>query len=341
MKITNISIHLYQIPLKSQQIRSGALIQVTDQDANHGWGEIAPLPQFSQESLNEALHQLVQKKEDILKIDWNLQTYSSTIHQIKLYPSVEFGLESAILSILENNITGRASISALLMGSQEEILELAEKRLCEGYRSAKLKVSQLTFSDAFEIIHALKDKFHLRIDVNRAWETEESLRFFSEFPKDAFEYVEEPFKNPNDLIHFSHPLAIDESFPHHFTLEQLAKLPQLRALIYKPSIQGGEYQCSLLKKWTDSKDVSLIFSSSFESDIGLAQIALMAQRLSIVSPIGIGTYHYLASHLSAQPLQIQEAQLNVTGKIFPKAEYLNYNVTIQVPTFATQTRRPE
>ena len=322
MKIKCISIHRYQIPLKSQQNRSGALIQITDEIGNEGWGEISPLPQFSQESLDAAVNQTLLKKEDISKIEWEEQTYSSQTHHLKLYPSVQFGLESAILSVLKKNPIGTATISALLMGSQEEILELAEKRLSEGYESAKLKVSQLSLSEAFETIQTLKDKFLLRIDVNRAWETQEAMKFFSEFSKDAFEYVEEPFKNPDDLIYFSHPLAIDESFPSHFSLEQLTKFPNLRALIYKPSIQGGEYNCRLLKNWTDSHNLSLVLSSSFESDIGLKQIALMAQRLSIVSPIGIGTYHYLKSHVGTQPLQIKQAQLSLAGKVFPKSEYI-------------------
>ncbi len=120
--------------------------------------------------------------------------------------------------------------------------------------------------------------------------------FFSQFAVDAFDYVEEPFQNPNDLALFSHPLAVDESFPQDLSLRQLEVLPTLKALIYKPTIQGGIIGCLHLLDWNRKRGVELVLSSSFESDVGLGHIASMAHRLSLTSPIGIGTYHFLKEY---------------------------------------------
>lgn len=189
------------------------------------------------------------------------------------------------------------------MGSPAEIFEQAALRHKEGYTSAKLKVCNLSFEEASQIIHQLKDLFRLRIDVNRAWKTEESLRFFAQFPLDTFDYVEEPFQNPNDLAQFPHPLAIDESFPQDLSLQQLESLPTLKALIYKPTIQGGLLGALSLNEWANKRGIALVLSSSFESDLGLAHVASIAKRLALVAPVGIGTYHYLKDHLCAEPLR--------------------------------------
>lgn len=317
MKIKTLSLHPYEIPLTNGQIRRGTLVNIIDQRGNSGWGEVAPLPKWSTETLDESLLQLNQKLQEIMKVDWTARNCLQELGKLKLLPSLSFGLESALLSILSPISEHTVSTSALLMGSSEEIMEQAEIRHREGYTSAKLKVSNLNFEEAAKIIHQLKDKFRLRIDVNRAWETSESLRFFEQFPLDTFDYVEEPFQDPNDLAIFPHPLAVDESFPQDLSLEQLAALPTLKALIYKPTIQGGLLNCLPLHEWAKKRGIDLVLSSSFESDIGLAYVASISYRLSLLSPVGIGTYHYLDQHSCNPALQFSHSIVHIPAQISP------------------------
>jgi o-succinylbenzoate synthase len=317
MKIKAFSLHPYEISLTNGQLRQGTLLNILDQDGNSGWGEVAPLPKWSLETLDDSLQQLNQKQREIMKVDWTARNCLQEIGKLNLLPSVAFGLESALLSILSPISDSIVSTSALLMGSPEEIMQQAELRQKEGYSSAKLKVSNLSFEEASQIIHQLKDKFRLRIDVNRAWKTSESLRFFDQFPLDTFDYVEEPFQNPHDLASFPHPLAVDESFPQDLSLEELQSLPTLKALIYKPTIQGGLLKCLPLQEWTKKEGIELVLSSSFESDIGLAYVASIAYRLSLLSPVGIGTYYYLDRHLCSPDLQFSRSFVHIPTKIRP------------------------
>lgn len=293
MKIKNFLLHPYEIVLTYGQVRYGVLLQITDEKGNIGTGDIAPLPNWSQETLEEALIEIEKKKEEILRIEWKESGCLEDLKRLHLLPSVTFGLESALLSLLDPPLPSTVLKSALFMGSLEEILKQASLRKKEGYFFAKLKVGNLSFIEAKEAIFQLKDMFRLRIDVNRAWETKESLDFFTKFPINAFDYVEEPFKSPHDLHLFTHPLAVDESFPKDLSLGDLEKIPALKALIYKPTIQGGMIGCLSLLEWTRKRGIDLVLSSSFESEIGLAHIASMAHRLSLRAPIGIGTYHFM------------------------------------------------
>jgi O-succinylbenzoate synthase len=297
MKISKFIFHPYTIPLTKGTPRSGLIIQIMNREGQNGYGDIAPLPSWSQETLEEAKEQIEQTKNQILAINWTRYTCFKQLKKLSLFPSVAFGLESALLSLLSPLPKYTVAISALFMGSTEEVFKQAKQRQREGYTSAKLKVGHLSFSEAKELILKLKDLFHLRIDVNRAWTTEESLRFFAQFTFDAFDYVEEPFQNPHDLAYFPRALAVDESFPHHLSLKELETLPTLKALIYKPTLQGGLAYALNLASWCKKQKISLVLSSSFESDIGLGHIASMAHRLKLTSPIGTGTQAYLEKSL--------------------------------------------
>lgn len=293
MKIQTFSLHPYEMPMSFGLMRLGVLIHITDEKGNSGWGDVAPLPKWSQETLKEAIEELERKKGEILEQEWTAKKCVQELELFNLLPSVAFGLESALLSLLDPLPSYTISTSALLMGSLKEILEQANLRKKEGYSIAKLKVGNLSFKEALEVITQLKDIFRLRVDVNRAWNTKDSLAFFSHFPLDAFDYVEEPFQDPQDLILFSHPLAVDESYPADLSLKQLEEIPTLKALIYKPTIQGGMGKCIPLVEWANKKDIEIVLSSSFESTLGLSQITSLAYRLSLKSPVGIGTYHFL------------------------------------------------
>lgn len=297
--MTVVKFQPYEIPLTSGQKRSGILVKL----GGRAWGDITPLPKWSKETYEEALKELQENQDAITSLEH--------LERLNLFPSVHFGLESSFLEPLPEF---SVPVSALLMGTSEEILAQAALRYSEGYRSAKLKVSNLSFEEAASIINQLKDTFFLRIDVNRAWSNEESLKFFAQFPKDAFDYVEEPFQNPHDLKLFTHPLAVDESFPQDLTLEELEDLPTLKSLIYKPTIQGGLSRCLPICEWAEKRGISIVLSSSFESDVGLAHIASMAKRLSIKEPIGIGTYHFLGQFLRDPPLEFSRGRVTVLFK---------------------------
>lgn len=321
--IQTLTLYSYEIPLTSGPIRSGALINIIDGQGNSGWGDIAPLPKWSKETLEDALQSLNERLHDIIELAWTPQNCLKELAKLKLLPSASFGLESALLSVLSPLPEFKVQASALLMGSLKEILEQSSLRHLEGDTCVKLKVGNLSFEESFYVINYLKDKFRLRIDVNRAWTTDDSLLFFSQFPLDTFDYVEEPFQNPHDLVRFLHPLAVDESFPDDLSLEQLETFPTLKALIYKPTIQGGMVGCIPLHEWASKRGIALILSSSFESDLGLAHIASMAHRLALSAPVGIGTYKFLNDYICAVPLKFLCSVACVPVSLSPKMKFIH------------------
>lgn len=62
-------------------IREGLFIRLKSETGRVGWGEVAPLPGFSKETLEEALEDLIEGNDSF-------------------YPSVQWGLASAMLDLM-------------------------------------------------------------------------------------------------------------------------------------------------------------------------------------------------------------------------------------------------
>jgi O-succinylbenzoate synthase len=280
-----------------------------DEGGNEGLGDVCPYPLLSLETVEQAKQQFLQKKQLIEKMPWTFPTLFRQLEELQLFPSLEFGLESALLSIFKPLSPFKVPVCALLMGSMEEIFDQAHQREREGYKHAKVKVGSLSLSKAYQVLDVLKNRFSLRVDVNRAWKKDEATTFFSKFQQDSFDYVEEPFQDPYDLKYFSHPVAVDESYRSGLPL---SKVENLKAIIYKPTLQGGLRNALFVLNVAKKRGVKMILSSCFESDIGIAQIACLSRRLDLESPLGIGTLHYLKKQLSEMALKGPIASIQPT-----------------------------
>ncbi len=302
--------------MSSGQIRKGALVEVINEKGISGWGEVAPLPKWSKEDLKEAIEQISYYKVFFCNCESIEQ-----LHRLPLLPSVSFGISSAFRQ-LSSPSSIEANVCAFLQGTPLEVLQQAEQWEKEGFSFAKLKVGSLRIEEAHSLIQKLKNRFRLRIDVNKAWDTKDSLEFFSRFQRDDFDYIEEPLQDITRLIEFSLPFAIDESFPNDISLNQLEMCPMLKAIIYKPTMQGDLSTSPFLIKWAEDRGIKLILGSSFESDVGLASIALMANNFRLESPLGIGTYYNMKAKLLETPLLFSKGKLSIQSAFINKKNKL-------------------
>lgn len=265
--------------------REGLLVKVE----GAGYGEIAPLPGWSRETLEDVLQEL--KSGKIVS------------------PSVQFGLESALLS---SSDPLSLPICPLLTGSAEEILQAAER---VSGSLVKVKLGDLRAEKAIDILRELRKKFHLRVDLNRKWALADSLKVFSHFSQTDFDFIEEPCQNARDLHQFPFPIGADESL-RDTSLEELLKIPHLKALVFKPTLMGGMRVGKMLADVARRHQLDLIFSACFESGIGIARIAHMAQALGVpIRPLGLDTYRYLEDDVLQNPLDFSEGYLHLRPDI--------------------------
>ncbi|MCK4934126.1 MAG: o-succinylbenzoate synthase [Simkaniaceae bacterium] len=330
MKIIDARLFSYKIPLtcilpkQSTPFREGLIISLKSRGRT-AWGEIAPLPFWSEENLQSAKTAVEAIFPTLKSINWERDNIRELlIHTLAgEFPSVSFGIESAILDLLyplkeQNLIT---PISGYLSGTPEKILREADKLKNHNYKYVKLKVNQLTIKEAIDLSKKLRNNFELRIDSNKAWSLSQALEFCSSFTKDTFSYLEDPVDNFKDLLEFSkktsYPIAVDEYF-RTAPKDQLLQIPTLKAVIYKPMLQGAlslyEKYFSALKK----NHIDIILSSTYESGQGILQIAKGYARLSHQHiPIGIDTYKLIKQDLLNTPHKLQNGHLYLEKSAHP------------------------
>ncbi len=303
----NWNLYCYSLPFHPPFTkREGLIIELQLANGLKGWGEIAPLPGRSKETLSQA-------KTQILSLLNNQETGP-------LFPSVKLGWEFATrITALCNRAL---PIAGLIWGSAETILEKAEKIYASGYRTIKVKISNLTFDDARVVLKKLAPRFRVRVDVNRAWSFEESNSFFSHFDESTFAFIEEPTHEIDKLKHFSHPFALDESLLD-IPLDTLTTFPKLTALVIKPTILGGKSDCTSLLSIAQKNGLEVIFSSACESGLGLIQIATLANDLNAtIEPLGLDTYKFIEQDLLITPLDFSTPNLVLPSSISLKTHLL-------------------
>jgi o-succinylbenzoate synthase len=290
LKEVKWKIYSFRLPLLTGSFREGILLHFPQENR---WGEIAPFPGRSKESLPQALAQLLK----LLKTGKTDE---------ELFPSVQFGLERA----LSSPVAVSAPLYALLSGDRKTILHQANVALDQGYTTVKLKISSLSLNDSRDIIHNLKERFRLRVDCNSAFTFDQALRIFEPFDKTIFDYIEDPTFELKRLSEFPYPVALDETVLQY---RQFDKLPNLYGFILKPTILGGKKGCTPLVEFAKKNQLKVVFSPAFESGLGLLQILALAKEFNLTTePLGLDTHRYLKHDLLMPAVNFNKAQLTVS-----------------------------
>lgn len=262
------------------KVREGIIVKLTNDYNQIGWGEIAPLPWFGTETLEDALSFCQQLGKQIT---------CTQITEIPNHcPACQFGFESATLSFSEkifppNNTqkfcyllpTGEAALSQYQWGYQQ------------GYRTFKWKIGVSDLNHEIELFKKLIDRLpnqtKLRLDANGGLTFQEAEFWLNITDKlDMIEFIEQPLP-PNQLDDM---LALSRNYQTRLALdESVAQLTQLKhcyqqgwrgIFIIKAAIMGFP---SHLRQFCQTNSMDLVFSSVFETAIGRNFILNWATKL--------------------------------------------------------------
>ena len=285
-RLDAVALYSYRVPLRNG-IREGLILR-----GKNSWGEIAPYPGRSRETLQDCIDQLLHGNDG------------------PLFPSVQFGIENA-------SRTPHTPLSALLYafftGTPDEVLRQADLAESRGYTVAKVKISSR--EEAHFLLKALQHRFNLRIDCNMAFSFDEAVSLFSPY---TFEFIEDPTYELERLAEFPLPFAIDE--PLHI----LQPYPQLKAVILKPTLLGGRQGCTPYVEFAKKHHLKVVFSPAYESGLGLLQILFLAQDFNLLhEPIGLDTYRFLQKDVLTTPLDFSKPIIHVAAPPTLNMELLN------------------
>lgn len=275
--------------------REGLIVQL-QQGEKMGFGEIAPLPEFSQETLSEAENQAQQWLEKWLKNQADsLENY---------LPSVAFGLSCALAELTDElGQEGNYQAAVLCYGDPDELYE--ELNALEGEKVGKMKVGLYEANRdgliADMLLEALPD-LKLRLDANRGWTLEKAVKFAEKITnehKARIQFVEEPCKTPDLSRQFAEETGIAIAWDETVREPdfEVKKEPNVTAIIIKPTLVGSLQKCVSLIEQAHQQGMFAVISSSIESSLGLTQLARIARQYTPNTVAGLDTLDLMKHQL--------------------------------------------
>ena len=303
-----------------------------------GIGECAPLPDLSCDArpdYGEVLRRFCDEVEQTGQIDYEA---------MRDYPSMLFGLETALLDVRCQKEEGRSllfdtafsrgevgiPINGLVwMGNYDEMLQRLEQKLEQGFRCVKLKIGAIDFEQELELVRRIRQRFsfhevELRLDANGAFPYEEALYKLELLSQYAVHSIEQPIRKGQwaymaELCRESPlPIALDEELIGVNDREMKSHMLNVikpAYIVLKPSLHGGMTGC---REWIEAAkdhEVGSWITSALESNIGLNAIAQFCSAIygdSITMPQGLGTGQLFTDNIP-MPLEIRGDHLWITG----------------------------
>lgn len=257
------------------------------------------------------------------------------LDELTAYPSIQFGLEQAFLSLESQNkyelfpsdfTKGKQSINInglVWMGDEVFMKEQIQEKLNQGFSCIKMKIGAIDFDTEIKLLQSIRKEFsketiELRVDANGAFAPDEALDKLKTLAELDLHSIEQPIK-PKQYEEMARlcqesPLAIalDEELIGVFNVtdkQQLLQTIQPQYIILKPSLVGGFKGSG---EWIDianSLDIGYWITSALESNIGLNAISQWTHTLNSDMPQGLGTGSLYTNNISS-PLEVSNGHLH-------------------------------
>ncbi|EIZ9495427.1 o-succinylbenzoate synthase [Cronobacter sakazakii] len=295
-------LYRYQVPMDAGVVlrerrlktRDGLLVRLSD-NGRDGWGEVAPLPGFSDETLDAAL---------AAARDWLLAWQRGDSLSLPEVASVAFGLSLAQAE-LHGTLpeAGNYHVAPLCTGDPDELF--ARLAGLPGKKVAKVKVGLYEAVRDGMVVNLLLEAIPdltLRLDANRAWtplKAQQFAKYVNPAYRSRIEFIEEPCKNPDDSRAFAAETGIaiawDESLRERDF--SITAEPGLRAVIIKPTLTGRLQTVQQQVAQAHAQCLTAVISSSIESSLGLTQLARLAAWLTPGVTPGLDTLALMQAQL--------------------------------------------
>lgn len=278
------------------QVREGFIVRV-ESAGGVGYGEIAPLPEFGTETLARAADFLAQWVRDPIMMPSGL-------------PCCSFALTTAIQhSRATPGPAARDFAVAGLLPAGSAALAAAKNKLATGYSALKWKIGVQPIEAEKEIFEDLLGLLpataSLRLDANAGLSRQELQDWLALLGPHAerIEFLEQPLPPGQEdrMAEFARasgvPIALDESLNAPGRERWLSPGGWAGPLVIKPLLMGN---ITALLEQLRPLAAQLVFSSVFETGIGLVQALQLADALPIMQyAIGFDTIAVFDDALTA------------------------------------------
>ena len=323
MTISEISWFRYSVPLAGSirlagaefQVREGLIVKLVSTAGTVGWGEASPLFGFhGWKSIDELVDEASTVKIDRIE-DWlgpELRSGQS--------PALAFALSSAMnwleLAQAGETILANPIRTTLLITSMESLARIPDIGL---FGAVKLKVGGNVDHDASRFSHVctqVPESVKVRIDANRSWSFDQAARFIRNIDVDRLDFFEEPIDEFDRVNEFRTSsgvrVAADETLQEARGEAELRELVELAdVLVIKPTMTGSHARCRMIAEMMRSAGKESVYSSAYETGVGMLGVVSLIDGQGYPSVPGIGTYRKIDQDILATRLPIDGPQTGV------------------------------
>ena len=281
-----------------------------EHNGRRGIGECSPLPGLSIDDISDY---------ERSKLLWTCTHISlgkeALWGQLKSYPSIQFGVEQAFLSLEAKQegvlfpspfTEGQVPIpinGLIWMGDKDYMQQQIREKLSQGFHCIKMKIGAIDFETEYALLKGIRQQYapsdiELRVDANGAFSPLEALEKLKRLSDLEIHSIEQPiragqYEQMARLCEVSPlPIALDEELIGVACPERKKEILQwIRPayIILKPSLIGG-YRGS--QEWIDlaeKQGIGWWVTSALEGNVGLSAIAQWTYMLKNPLPQGLGT----------------------------------------------------
>lgn len=272
------------------------------------------------------------------KLQWLCANINSSSTELFVslikFPSIQFGLEQALLSIKSVNkfelfpsrfTKGEDSINInglVWMGTDKFMKNQIEEKLKAGFTTIKLKIGAIDFKTEYNLLKSIRKDFAVkdiivRVDANGGFSPNEALEKLKYLSDLELHSIEQPIK-PNQWQEMAYlcensplDIALDEELIGVFTLKDRQKILETikpQYIILKPSLIGGIKGSNEWISIANKNNVDWWITSALESNIGLNVIAQYTYSLGTTIPQGLGTGGLFTNNIDS-PLKVEKGNL--------------------------------
>lgn len=262
------------------------------------FSEIAPLPSFGTEGIDAAL-------QFCKSFSGQLLTLGALSASLSGLPCCQSALERALSLALASSTTQEKKIShfknTALFVLEKDTPKAVESLLAQGFQSFKLKIGMLPFHEETailkQVLSLLPTPEALRLDANGRLSVAPARAYFDWLEGRRLAFLEQPLPAGEEeamleLGHaYSTAIAWDESLVSLASVFKASQKGFRGVYVIKPSLLGS--MSGFLNWFKKEPAKTIVYSSAFESSLGLDNILGLASLAPTALPVGAGTLAFL------------------------------------------------
>ena len=270
-------------------VREGIIVHLTDERGRSHPGEIAPIPWFGSETLQQAIEYCA-RIGDTIDLS-QIECIPDTL------PACQFGFGSASIAFKEDLSIDRSPLElSALLPTGAAAIDAWQALFTQGYRTFKWKIGVVPIAQELaiwqDLITALPIDTKLRLDANGGLTHATATQWLEICDRHSrIEFIEQPLP-PDDIAAaielsriYDTPIALDESVATFDRLQAIYDLGWRGIYVIKPGIAGFPWR---LGEFISQQQLDAVFSSVLETSVGRTAALQLASKLRLKRAMGFG-----------------------------------------------------